>query len=193
MSRKKKKTSPDLVENQTRIAFEINAHFKISCSRMLVQKWQRKFTPPFPAPDAGGRYSRKACFAWVEKNVMAQMAKEGGGESEMQKLTALAELKKLKNDIEEAEEKEFDRNVKRGNYVLKTEAQRTANGVLKTYHGFVRRTLEVNSTDARREKLQQLGLAPETVAAFYEFDLAHARSLIDEIETRCAKEAANVS
>lgn len=168
----------------TRLAAEINGHFKISCAKQNIKNWQRR-SPPFPAPKASNRYNRAECFAWVEKFIMPSSGPVN--QSELAWVTR-AEQAKSEREVDRAERERFELDKEKGLYVLRSAATQTTIGVIKKYHGFVKAELESNSVADRREKLQQLGVSVEIVALFHEFDLKQAQAMVDRIEQKCEKE-----
>jgi hypothetical protein len=182
----KRKVRKAVAYNQTAMAEAIANHFKISCSKQSLQNWQ-KWDPPFPRPDAGGRYDKQECFDWIEKVYLPKGAR-GAQQTDLfiQEREAQARTK-----IRADEQSAYEFDVLKGKYIDRTKAKLTTIGCLKKYHGFVRTELERKSTDARREKLKELGMDPELITKFGDFDLELAKAMIDRIEVECEK-AGNV-
>ena len=172
----------DLVRSQTKMATLINEHFKIPCTKQLIQDWQRRWEPPFPAHNAMGCYSRSACFEWVETVYLPKR-----GSKVQQDLLLTGENAKQELVILKAKREKFELEREQGLFIARTQHERSLNGAIKTYHAFVRRAAETYLPESRRDKLIQLGAAQEIIALFHEFDLKSSQAIIDNIEAQCAK------
>lgn len=179
-----RKNASDLIPSQTRLAEEINTHFKIPCSKQQIQNWQRKHNPPFPSGNAKGQYSRKECFAWVESNIVEPMKKDMGVQSLAQK-THLATVAKMDLVIEKARKAKIEADEAEGLIIPRADARSKAIAVLHQYHSFVRVELEQNAVLKRREKLQALGASESLLAAFFAWDTEMEQARIDRIAAQC--------
>lgn len=167
----------------TRIAALINGHFNISCGRNLIRNWMKEF-PPFPAPDSHGWFNIPECFEWVKVNKAPKPLTQEESDIYEQAKRAEAETKITKAATAKFELEELNKT-----YIRRDVAKHSICGAVKKYHNLVRSIIESDSTMSRREKLQQIGVTPEQVAIFYEFDLAQSRAVVDKIERECEGES----
>lgn len=114
-------------------------------------------------------------------------AKEGPEHQTELKLIDKAFIAKQQREIDRQERERFELDKERGMFIPMDEADRDLSGALILYHSTVKKEISKNETETRREKLKLLGVSPEQVAAFYEFDLALASHTIKRIEDECNK------
>lgn len=179
-----RKNASDLIPSQTRAAFEINAHFKIPCSKQQIQNWQRKHNPPFPSGNHKGQYSRRECFAWIEEQIIKPMRADAGAVN-TEELLHKAVLAKAQREIDRARREKVMADEAEGLYITRQDARSKAIGVLQQYHSFVRVELEQNAVLKRREKLQALGANENLLAAFFAWDTESEQARIDRIAAQC--------
>lgn len=167
----------------TQIAAAIKAKFGIECHRQSIVDW-KKLWPPFPASDDAGRYHLETCFAWIAEHKAPKPLTQAEADIYERAKRAEAETKITKAATAKFELEELNKT-----YIRRDVARHTVCGAVKKYHNLVRSIIESDSTMSRREKLQQIGVTPEQVAIFYEFDLAQSRAVIDKIERECERES----
>lgn len=178
---------PVSVAGMDAIARLIAVKYNRQCSRQYIMRWRNLVQVPagcteqFPAPKESNRYNMAECFAWCDRYLEPAAEKQG----ETQDLLQLQFEAKAKNDIEKLEHERWGRERDRGLWLKKLDAERTIIGALRQYHGAVRSLLERQDPAARRDKLRDLGVDADLVAAFFAFDLDLARATVDAVETRC--------
>jgi hypothetical protein len=190
---------PKKIRGYNNLAALIQQKFGIPCNKMTIKGWQTRPTgnrPKFTVPDpVRNEFEVAECFAWVEKyvpSVLREASKNGKSDKELRQLEMLEQkthAAKSSKQIVAAEREAWEFEREKGEWIRRDESENTIKAAMKMYHNFVRTELESLTAEARREKLQQLGVAPEIVAQFYEFDLAAARNTTDRIEKRCEGEA----
>lgn len=171
------------INGLNRTAAAIEGHFKIICTKSTLHHWKSR-VPPFPAPNGKNQYNRQQCYEWIETYIIPNRKKDGDDEN----LQAKAFEAKQKSHILNLEQELFEFEVLKGKYVERSEANRSVAGCARLYHGFVRAEIEQRATETRRAKLIALGVGPEVVAAFLEFDLKEQQGMIERIEARCESE-----
>lgn len=181
---KKSEDSSDKIAGLTRLAMVIADHFQILCSKQDIHHWRSR-NPPFPSPNAANRFDKRACFDWIEANIMTK--RPSGEESQM--LLAAAFKAKQEQIIRENEEHKFKFDVEKKKYVERSLAERSIVGMSKKIFSWVRGEIERSATSDRKAKLIELGASPELAAAFYDFDLLHAQKMIDAISATADKNA----
>jgi|GEM_PF-4826351 len=176
------KCPPHQSQNATAIAAHLCEKYHSGVSRKNIVDW-KKLSPPFPAPDASGRYNKAECEEWFVENRMPKPTNAVEADLFQRSKIAEAELK-----ITKAAEAKREHESELGKLIDKDAARRAVIGVAKSYHNIVRTKIEVHLTAARRDWLQTHGVAPEIVANFYEFDLTQSRAFIDAVEKECAEQ-----
>lgn len=178
----------NLVQGMINLAKAIEAEFKIPCNRQTIHYW-KKLPPPknFPPANEGNCYDWDVVCRWMD-NHLAEQGKGDGSPNQLL-LDQKAFEAKSRTTIRKDKWDEMDFKKAQGLLIDRVKADITTKTALRLYHGFVRTELERNLTDRRREKLVALGVTPEQVAAFFEFDIELARSIVDLIETKCEEES----
>lgn len=172
--------------NLTRTAAAISDRFKIPCSKQDIKNWQ-KWNPPFPMPGANQSYPTYECFEWIETHYMPKFGKvtsEGG-----QSLAEKAQEAQLRSKIQAQEDAAFESEVMRGKYIDRKIAQNTIRDVVQGIRVFYQEENEKSATVERKAKLLEMGIAPEIVFQFHEWDLLQAQARDDRVADKCQKEA----
>ena len=85
------------------------------------------------------------------------------------------------------ETRELGVNTAQGRYIERTVAEFTIINFARSYHRLVGEKIEIHPPSARRDKLIELGVAPEIVAQFFEWDKAQAQATFDAISNECQR------
>jgi hypothetical protein len=74
-------------------------------------------------------------------------------------------------------------------YIKRDVARATGTRIINDLQGFIEAEYERQAPRHRRDKLTELGVSPEGVSAFFEFDLKQEQERIDRIRACCAASA----
>lgn len=154
-----------------------------------VQDWRsgRRLPDGCPLPPAkmGNEWNGQEWVEWFDANLYPKFASSSNGQLGLIGIQDLEELKK-KDEKEELEHRDWERKKERGDYrrEVEDECARDALGLLRQLHMTYIATDEHLAPSQRRDKLRSLGVSPEVVSAFFEFDTALARELTDRRVTQ---------
>lgn len=165
------------------LARAIEAEFKIICTRQTIQAW-RKMEPGFPVASNGNRYDREECFGWVRDAMAA--GRIGGGADLKQSQDALSSRERMLIRKDKREEQRWKKE--QGEVIDRKQAELTIATAVRKLHLWFKSETERNLPQVRRDKLAALGLPPEQVAEFFEFDIKLAQEMVGNIETKCAED-----
>ena len=172
---------PSHVEGLTHLCKLIERKFGFTLSKQYICAKLRKdpkYIVPFPKTRAGNQFVVKEVFDWLEKYYIPSRK---GFERDLFKEAAEA---KARQTIREDEEHEFQFDLEQGLYIKKADADRTIKGFAKKMWAMVRVDRERHGPAQCRDKLRELGVSPETVAAFYEWHINMEKSMTAEQEQR---------
>lgn len=165
------------------IAEAMSNEFHRVITKQLVHSW-KAWNPPFPAPHQNNQYDQEECFEWYRTHPKTQ----GQTQSELSLVDQAYQAKQKLTILEhEREQREYD--ILEGHYIPRADARRKTEGAIKTYHAFVRSSLEHYAVIHRTGFLKSIGIADGLINAFTQWDAQESKKVIDEIEARAEQEA----
>jgi hypothetical protein len=179
---------PKTVRTLAAIASLIRDHFKMSCDKMKIKNWQTRVAPPFPYARVNNEFDVQECFEWV-KRFKARKGETSQTDLNLESLDIRADEARSRKHIIEAEDKQFDFDLKKGKYIDRDKAYQNYVAGLQKLFLFFRLEAEKRYVESRREKLREIGVDENKLSEFFVWDKQKQIELIDAVAQRCDEEA----
>lgn len=170
---------PKYAKNQTRLAEILSAEFHVKIVRQQVHRWIT--TLDGPKSDSGGRHRIAPWLDWYRRNLSPVVADA----VETTSLTAI----RREREILDLENARFTAESRRGIWIKKSESRLSLASCAKRFHAMIK-WIETKPERLAHERLKELGLNDQTIAAAAGILREIGIEIVTEIENECQKIAA---